>query len=292
MILYMNGQWIEHHQAVVSAYDHGFLYGIGLFETFRTYNGRPFLLDEHLSRLEKDCGELGIRYQPDRSGIMRIIRELLARNGLDDAYIRLSVSAGIGEIGLPSADYDSPSVIFYAKSLPPRPNWEASARPLQRLKLRRNSPEAGWRMKSFHYMNNILAKRELLQYPWLAGVHAEGLFLNSSGHLAEGMVSNLFFVSAGECFTPSLDTGILPGITRQFVIRLCESRSIPVHSGHYRWEMLLEADEVFITNSIQEIVPISVLFDEDGQCRRIGAGGPGPIAAKLHEDYQSYCWSK
>ncbi|GIP36363.1 aminodeoxychorismate lyase [Paenibacillus sp. J2TS4] len=290
MIIYINGQWTEHQQAVVSVYDHGFLYGMGLFETFRTYGGKPFLLEEHLARLEKDCRALDIRYSPDSSTIAAIIDSLLDKNQLSEAYIRLSVSAGIGEIGLPAEGYETPTVIVYGKPLPPRPDkWEKTARPLQRLKLSRNSPEAGWRMKSFHYMNNILAKRELKQYPWISGTGAEGLLLNEKGYLAEGMVSNLFFVADGICYTPALDTGILPGITRDFVIRLCEARSVPVCVGHFDWDHLLAAEEVFVTNSVQEIIPINALYDLGGHRRQVGSGEPGSLTRTLYEDYQRYC---
>jgi 4-amino-4-deoxychorismate lyase len=287
MKISINGQLVEDNQAVVSVYDHGFLYGIGLFETFRTYGGRPFLLDRHLKRLQQGCEELGIPFRPDLPQTERTIAALLRENGLADAYFRLSVSAGTEILGLPAGDYAAPTVILYVKELPPRNETVyRQGKALQLLKLRRNTPEGAVRFKSFHYMNNILAKRELQSYPW-AG-QAEGLFLTGMGCLAEGIVSNLFFVKNGKLHTPGLETGILPGITRDFVIELASRSGLPaVQQGCFTWEQLQDADESFITNSIQEIVPITTLFDVDGSRITVASGEPGPCTKQLMALYQN-----
>ncbi len=281
----INENICDEREAVISVYDHGFLYGIGLFETFRTYGGRPFLLQEHLDRLQQGLSELGIRYVPDEERIRRFIRRLLDANGLKDGYIRFSVSAGVDVLGLPAGEYEHPNTIVYVKELPPvdERGYE-TGKALQLLHLRRNSPEGRVRFKSFHYMNNILAKRELQQYRWANG--AEGLFLNEKGHLAEGIVSNLFFIRGSVCYTPAIGTGILPGVTRAVAIELAERIGLRTEEGYYDWEQLLAADEVFVTNSIQEIVPVTRLFDTEGRMWTIGGGKAGPLTKTIRAHYR------
>lgn len=284
MQIAVNGALCASEQAVISVYDHGFLYGMGLFETFRTYGGRPFLLEEHLVRLAEGCGELGIRYEPDPNHIRSLIARLLAANGLEDAYFRLSVSAGPELLGLPAGDYMKPQEILYVKPLPPRDaELYERGKALQLLDTRRNTPEGEFRLKSFHYMNSILGRREMKRYPWAAG--AEGLFLDDTGFVAEGIVSNIFFIQEGVLHTPALETNILPGITRDWVIRAADSGLCPVEVGFYPWEALLEADEVFLTNSIQEVVPVTRLFDTEGLASAVGDGRPGPLTRRLHALY-------
>ncbi|MBA2940969.1 aminodeoxychorismate lyase [Paenibacillus sp. CGMCC 1.16610] len=287
MIISINGKLMDEQQAVVSVYDHGFLYGLGLFETFRTYNKVPFLLAEHMNRLAEGCKELGIGYEPDTERMQKLIDELLAANGLQDAYIRFSVSAGVEALGLPSGDYGQPTEIVYIKALPPRDaKIYEEGKALQLLKLPRNTPEGLYRFKSFHYMNNILAKRELSQYRWATG--AEGLMMSEEGYVAEGIVSNLFFIKDGTCYTPSLDTGILAGITRAHVLRIAQRGQLPAQDGLYRWEDLTEADEVFLVNSIQEIVPVTTLYTPSGQKISVGTGTVGPITRELIRTYNEY----
>jgi 4-amino-4-deoxychorismate lyase len=284
MIISLNGSLCDEREAVVSVYDHGFLYGMGLFETFRTYQGKAFLLQEHLVRLEQGCRELSITFNTHMLHWTQQVSLLLAANDLEDGYFRISVSAGTELLGLPSAPYHNPTVLLYIKPLPLRDEpLYTKGKPLQILRLRRNSPEGALRLKSFHYMNNILAKRELAEYPWAMG--AEGLFLNEAGHLAEGIVSNVFFVKRGKCCTPQLTTGILSGITRGLVLEIAEKMGLSVEQGLYSWADLAAADEIFITNSIQEIVPVSTLFDLDGKKQVISEGRIGKITQKLLREY-------
>lgn len=273
-----NGKVVAKEQAVVSVFDHGFLYGIGLFETMRTYGGVPFRLGQHLDRLANGCRRLGIRYTPDEGEVRRLIRDLLAANGLADGYVRFSVSAGEGPLGLPDGAYTAPETIVYCKPLPATP----ARKPLQLLKLRRNTPEGTVREKSFHYMNNVLARRELAHYPWAAG--AEGLFLNDDGWVAEGVVSNVFFVTGGVLHTPDLATGILPGITRAEVMRLAAEAGITVREGLYAPEELWRAEELFVTNSVQEVVPVDTVYDPAGTI--CWSGGPGPVTMQLQAAYR------
>ena len=278
----MNGDIIRREDARISPFDHGFLYGMGLFETFRTYSGHPFLLDDHLNRLHSGLDVLNISARYDREEIVKAIHLLLQENNLEDAYFRLNVSAGLGEIGLQTEPYHHPNFILFAKPLPPRnPLQEKKA---VTLTLKRNTPEGLERLKSHHYLNNILAKREIgdsLDY--------EGIFLTREGFLAEGVVSNLFWLKDNKLFTPSIETGILNGITRQFVMKIANISGMDIHEGFFTVDQAMEADEMFVTNSIQEIVPLSS-FD--------GKGMPGAMGEKvkvlqrLYEQKTAYLWSK
>jgi 4-amino-4-deoxychorismate lyase len=292
MKLLWNDRIVNDTEAVISVYDHGFLYGMGLFETFRTYDSVPFLLDKHMRRLSEGCRELGIRYTPNLERVREQLSELLHENKLVDAYVRFTVTAGEGAVGLPSGEYDTPTVIVYMKELPTvSPSLYEQGRPLQRLKLRRNTPEGSVRLKSLHYMNNINAKRELAQYSWSAG--AEGLFLDRQEHIAEGIVSNVFFVRGGGLYTPSIETGILPGITREAVLEIAGGiKSLSTETGLYSWEQLKQADEVFLTNSIQELVPVTTLLEEDGSAIRISRGRIGPVTERLLKEYRRWTMSE
>lgn len=280
MKIALNGTVMESGEAVISIYDHGFLYGMGLFETFRTYGGRPYLLKQHMERLTAGCEAIGIRYNPDLNALQAMITTLLEANGLNEGYIRLTVTAGIGELGLPSSDYDQPTELMLVKALPPHnERLYEEGKELRLLRTVRNTPEGAIRLKSLHYMNNIIAKRELLESG--ASASAEGLMVSHEGLLAEGIVSNLFFVQEDIIYTPSTDIGILPGITRQRVIELARERGYTVREGHYMYDELLAAEEVWLTTSIQELVPVTRLTDEAGSSVTVGNGSAGPVLREL-----------
>ncbi|MBD2848401.1 aminotransferase class IV [Paenibacillus sp. IB182496] len=283
-----NGSVLDADQAVLSVYEHGFLYGLGLFETLRTYGGEPWLLERHLARLQEGCRALGICYEADPDVIREWLRRLMDACGLEEAYVRLTVSAGVGELGLPSGDYEAPNAILLVKPLPALPGrLDTHGKPLRLLRLPRNTPEGGVRMKSLHYMNNILAKRELAA----AGPpEAEGLMLTQDGWLAEGIVSNLFFVREGVVCTPEIGTGILPGITRAKVLELAHAAGVSCGEGRYRPDLLFEADEIWVTNAIQELVPITAIIGTDGTKTTIGAGQSGPICRRLLQLYREQAW--
>ena len=264
MKLLLNGEIVEENEAVIPVSDHGFLYGMGLFETFRTYGGKPWLLERHAARLGAGLRELGIAYEPDAARMREALARLLAANGMTDAYVRWSVSAGSEILGLPSGTYRRPAEIVHVKELAPDKPGTRAAKTLRLLKLRRSGPENGsFRLKSFHFMNNILAKRELAAAG--AGPGTEGLFLNGVGHVCEGIVSNVFWLRGGILFTPSLECGPLPGITRGFVLEMAAGFGVEVREGAFRLDDLARADEVFMTNSVQEIVPVNLLENEAGE---------------------------
>ncbi|PEM64824.1 aminodeoxychorismate lyase [Bacillus pseudomycoides] len=250
MLIYVNGAYVEASEAKISPYDHGYLYGLGVFETFRIYNGHPFLLDDHYERLMDALSVLQFEWKMTKDDVLRILQELLVRNGLEHAYVRFNVSAGIGEIGLQTGLYEEPSVIVFIKPL--AVPGKAVEKEGVILNQKRNTPEGTFRLKSHHYLNNILGKREIGNV-----VNKEGIFLTEAGYVAEGIVSNLFFVKEGVLYTPSLETGILNGITRAFIIRIAEVLGVRVEEGLFTQKELLSANEVFVTNSIQEIVPLN-----------------------------------
>lgn len=286
MKLGYNGSVIPAGDAVISVYDHGFLYGLGLFETFRTYDGTPFLLDRHLHRLREGCAQLGIPYDRTAAELSELISKLLGENRLQDAYVRLTVSAGTGELGLPSGDYTAPNEIIMVKALPPMSDeLYVSGRELRKLQTSRNTPEGAIRLKSLHYMNNIVARKEMLAIGAAAG--AEGLMLTREGWLAEGIVSNLFFVRQDRVIcTPSIDTGILPGITRGYVLEQAELAGLQTEQGLYTWDDLLGAEEVWLTGSVQELVPVTKLTDASGASKIVGGGKSGPVHRLLLSRYR------
>ncbi|PLR70005.1 aminodeoxychorismate lyase [Bacillus sp. UMB0728] len=275
MHILINDRLISAEEAVISPFDHGFLYGMGLFETFRVYDGHPFLLDDHLDRLNRGLSTLNIEAAFSREELAGKISMVLERNGCTNANVRLNVSAGIEELGLPPDVYSSPQTILFARPLPPA--GEMAEKQLVLLKMRRNTPEGDERLKSHHYMNNILAKRELGNTPG-----QEGIFLTKEGFLAEGVVSNLFWTKGNILYTPSLETGILNGITRQFVLLLAEKNGLQVQEGFYQAEEMMRADEVFVTNSIQEIAPAASFAGVSFP------GGAGRLAGMLHKEYRKY----
>lgn len=252
MIIYLNGQYIEEKEAALSPFDHGYLYGIGAFETFRLYSGRPFLPDAHVARLNRALGDLQIAYEVNKQELLDMLRRLLLLNDIKDgsARVRLNISAGVSDKGFAAQTYEKPTVLCFVNRLNPE------TLPVQKegrlLSIRRNTPEGYFRLKSHHYLNNMYAKREIGNDPNL-----EGIFLTGEGDVAEGIVSNVFWRKGDKVFTPSLDTGILDGVTRQFVIDELKRQGTEVTEGRFRFQSMLEADEAWLTNSVLEIIPFS-----------------------------------
>ncbi|WP_153733469.1 aminodeoxychorismate lyase [Sporosarcina obsidiansis] len=273
MNCWMNGELKHADDLQISPFDHGFLYGLGFFETFRTYEGEVFLFTAHMTRLRAALTEYRIDMPYEDEEIRQALHLLYRENGSEDAYYRLNVSAGVHDIGLAPTSYEQPNVLILQKELvlPPAHTEKEGVW----LQTKRNEPESAIRHKSHQYANNVRGRFEL---PSLQKV--EGFFTTSEGYVAEGITSNIFWAKQGVLYTPSLETGILPGTTRAFVLQLAAELGVPVHNGLFPPTVLETADEVFITNAIQELVPINNV----GNIKFLG--NQGPIYQQLHTGYQ------
>lgn len=272
MWCWKDGLFVQDDELMISPFDHGFLYGIGFFETFRTYNGEPFLFKEHMKRLRAALAQYKIKLTYSNEQLKDIIYELTSRSDHREGYFRLNVSAGNEGLGLQASVYDKPTVIIFRKELVAG----LAEKNACILKTLRSMPEQAQRYKSHHYANNILARQEV---PSLQQI--EGIFLNEKGFVCEGITSNIFWVKEDCLFTPSINTGILNGITRQFVIRLAKNLKLTIIEGEFLVEELLTAEECFITTSIQEIIPIRQLE------QTTFSGNNGTIYQKLHQQYRN-----
>lgn len=254
MLCWMNGTYMPADELRISPFDHGFLYGAGFFETFRTYGGHVFLFKEHMERLKRALAEYRILMPYEDDAILTVIRKLDEAAGGDDGYFRLNVSAGVHDIGLAPTTYETPNVILFRKALPPIK--QGASKEGVWLTTPRNAPESLIRHKSHHFLNNIGGRLEL---PSLKDY--EGIFLTQDGFVAEGVTSNVFWLKDDNLYTPSIETGILPGTTRAFVMRIAKSIELPVCEGFYTKEDVETADELFVTNAVQELVPLHSIAD-------------------------------
>ncbi|WP_347177962.1 aminodeoxychorismate lyase [Sporosarcina thermotolerans] len=252
MTCWMNGEYIKAEELRISPFDHGFLYGAGFFETFRTYEGLVFLYQEHMDRLREALDEYRILMPYTDREIADVIHDLHEKSGGQDGYFRLNVSAGVHDIGLGPSEYMSPNIILFRKELVVSPR--GTEKRAVWLDTERNIPESRIRHKSHNFLNNVRGRLEL---PSLR--EQEGLFVTSEGFVAEGVTSNVFWIKEKELFTPSIETGILPGITRAFILKLASSLGMVVQEGLFTKGELEQADEVFVTNAVQELVPLSMV---------------------------------
>ena len=279
MWIYLNDRFVQDKEAVVSVFDHGFLYGDGVYETIRSYGSKIFMRDQHLARLTRSADSIGLCIPISNDRWPVLLHEAMTRNDVGhdgaDAFIRITISRGTGDIGLDPALCPTPTVVIMTKGLnPPSPHLYQEGVSLITAKTRRNLPSAlDPRIKATNFLNNILAKREAIA----AGVF-DSILLNGELHLAECTVSNLFFVQAGRLCTPSLDCGILDGITRDIVLSLAHDVQIPVEEGKFDLAALIRADECFMTNTSMEVMPV-ISVDS----RKVGNGRPGPMTRRLHE---------
>jgi len=279
MLVYLNGHFVPRDEAQVSVFDHGYLYGDGIYETMRAYGGRIFLLRSHLSRLKRSAEAIALALPLPLEKIGEALVESLTVNKLHEAYIRIQISRGAGEIGLDPALCAAPTMVILVKPFKDYPaELYENGVAVTIVKTRRNHPLAlDPSIKSTNFLNNILAKIESLR----AGAY-EGIMLNWKGYVAEGTISNLFLVRKGVLRTPSLETGILEGITRELVLSLARRQQVPVEETLLRPRDMLKADECFITNTTLEIMPVTTV---DG--KPVGPGVPGPVTKKLLNAYRN-----
>ncbi|PJA77978.1 MAG: branched-chain amino acid aminotransferase [Nitrospirae bacterium CG_4_9_14_3_um_filter_51_5] len=278
MWIFLNDRFVKKEQARISVFDHGFLYGDGVYETLRVYQGRIFLLERHLARLQRSCDLIGLTLPIKGDAWEAIMTEMLVRNGLEDAGLRVTISRGEGELGIDPGLCPSPTIVVMAKSVVSYPaHMREQGVRLQLVSVRRN-PESAQspQIKSLSFLNNILAKQEAVQ----AGAF-DALMLNMDGHVTECTTSNIFFVANHRVHTPSVTCGILQGITREVVIALAGDLGIDVEEGAYAAADVLQADECFMTNTGLEVMAVSQIGEDP-----IGQGKSGPITMALWRAFQ------
>ena len=275
MKIYINGSFHSKADAKISVYDHGFLYGDGVFEGIRAYGGRVFRLKEHVDRLFKSAHTIMLSIPMSREAMaVATVRE----NGLKDAYIRLIITRGIGRLGLNPFTCGTPQVIIIADKIVLYPKaFYQKGLGVVTVPTQRNLGEAvNPRIKSLNYLNNIMAKIEAIN----AGVY-EAIMLNSHGFISECTGDNIFIVSDGRLLTPALYMGVLEGITRDEVMALAARDGIEVRETTLTRHDVFNADECFLTGTAAEIIPVVKV---DG--RLIGDGKPGPVTRRLMEDFR------
>lgn len=280
MWVILNNEILEEHQARISVFDHGFLYGDGVFETLRAYDGHLFLLEHHLKRLRRSCELIGLTMPTPQTSWQYLLETLLHRNHLANAMIRISISRGEGKIGLDPALCENPTLVILSQPLPHHPPslWDQGVE-LVLLKTQRNAPSAlPPEIKALSFLNNVLGKREAS----LAGAF-DGIMMNTDGHLTECTTSNVFFVRESVLHTPSKDCGILHGVTRETVIALARNLGFPVQEGPYKPESLQHVEECFLTNTGFEILPVRHIRDSFA-----ANTVPGPMTQTLRLAFQEF----
>jgi branched-chain amino acid aminotransferase len=278
MEVYIDGKFYPKAEAKISVFDHGFLYGDGIFEGIRLYKGCVFRLDEHLERLEMSAKALCLNMPWTRKQISDIVCESCRRNKLADGYIRLVVSRGFGDLGLSPKNCPTPSIICIADSIKLYPEeLYTTGMKIITAPTRRVSPAALPPMiKSLNYLNNILAKMEAQQH----GFH-ECLMLNEQGYVSECTGDNVFLIHKGKLITPASHAGALVGITRQVAIEVAQALNIPVVETNITRYDVWNADECFLTGTAAEVIPVIEV-----DARTIGTGKPGPLTAKILAEFR------
>jgi branched-chain amino acid aminotransferase len=279
-VVYLNGRYVQAARAKVSAFDRGFSYGDGLFETIRAYAGWVFALDRHLARLKKGADQIGISFNGEVGKWRQVMSELLRRNCLQaaDASLRLMVTRGPDVLGslLPPDVLPSPTLLLVAKPL------DAGIAERQQVGIGAvtvhwGSPFNPLQIKSLDYLYNMLA---------MVQAHREGaqeaLFVDHDGCVVEGATSNLFSFSNGALTTPPLSSGLLPGITRDVIIELAQKENLTVSESPVHLNDLPTVEEAFLTGSLKEIMPLIAI---DGN--KVGMGGPGPVTQHLQRCYRA-----
>lgn len=276
--IYIDGKYYPKEQARISVYDHGLLYGDGIFEGIRAYNGRVFRLEEHLERLYLSARSILIEVPLSRDEMREAILETLRRNKLEDSYIRLLVTRGVGDLGLDPRKCPKASVIIIADTIKlyPPETYENGLK-LIIASTRKNSPDAlSPRIKSLNYLNNILAKMEAYN----AGA-AEAVMLDRHGYLTECASENIFIVKDNVLFTPTAVVGILEGITRSVVMELGHKLGYEVQMAFLTAHDLYVADEVFVTGTGAELLPVVEIGG-----RQVGDGKVGPATRRLLDAFR------
>lgn len=280
-VVYVNGTIRPEAEATIPVFDHGFLYGEGIYETLRTYNRRPFLLDRHLVRLRRSAALMALPVPfGDAELAARVDETMAAHPGFDEAYVRILVTRGVGDLSYALSAAPSPSLVIIVKPLALYPERTfAEGISLAVVNIRRNHPDAlNPAIKSNNLLNNAMAMQEAYR----RGAD-EALMLNHDGDLVECSQSNVFVVKDGAIVTPPLVAGLLAGITRAVVIELARELGIPAAERRATLADLAAADEVFITGTTREVTPVTSI---DG--RAVGPGTPGAVTRRLLSRYREF----
>jgi branched-chain amino acid aminotransferase len=279
MKIYLNGQLVEREHAVISVFDHGVLYGDGVFEGIRAYNGRVFKLHEHINRLFNSARAIMLQIPVSKKSLEEAVVATLRANRLRDAYIRLVVTRGEGDLGLDPRKCERPTIFIITDKIALYPKeYYAKGLSLITSSIKRNIPEAlNPSIKSLNYLNNVLAKDEASR----SNV-PEAILLNREGYVTECTGDNIFVVKENTIVTPPTWVGVLEGITRNIVMDIAKNRlKLLVKEDLFTPYQIYTGDEVFLTGTAAEVVPVT---EVDG--RTIGEGKPGKTTLKLMKEFQ------
>jgi branched-chain amino acid aminotransferase len=277
-LVMINGQIVPAKEATISVFDRGFLYGDSVFETVRTYGGRPFALEKHLARLERSAALVFIDLPIAKTKLAEEIEQVVEAAANEESYIRVIVTRGQGELGLDPALAITPNRLIIVASLaaPPESIYQQGVKVVSFRTQRVTDATAAEGAKVGNYLVSVLAMREAKK----VGA-AEALITDAHGRVVEGASSNVFFVRGGVLHTPPVEAGILPGITRAYVLEAAEALGLSVVLASPKVTELQAADEVFISSSIRELFPV---IEVDGEV--IGNGLPGGLTQKLHTEFR------
>lgn len=278
LLVYIDGKFYPKPEAKISVYDHGLLYGDGVFEGIRAYNGTVFKLKEHIDRLYDGTHSLMIKIPITKNEMTKAVLETLKKNNLKNAYIRLVVTRGVGDLGIDPRKCPKPTIFIITEPLLMLHGPEVKEKGIKTIIswVKRDPVDAtSHEIKSLNYLNSILAKIEANN----TGVD-EAIYLDKSGCVCEGAGENIFIVKEGKIFTPPISTGALHGITRGVVMKLAERLGYTVIERNITPNELFTADEVFFTGTAAEVTPIREINK-----RIIGDGKPGPITRRLIQEF-------
>jgi branched-chain amino acid aminotransferase len=277
--IFLDGTYVPETEAKVSVFDHGLLYGDGVFEGIRVYGGKIFRLDEHLNRLFASAKAIMLQIPMTKEQLVEACCETCRQNALRDGYIRLVVTRGVGYLGLNPFKCKSPTVFIIASTIElyPEEVYRTGLRLITAATVRTSPAAVSPSIKSLNYLNNILAKIEAVQ----AGT-VEAIMLNADGHVAECTGDNIFIVRNRQLETPPISAGALVGITRAVVLGLAAKLKLSAREMNLTRYDLMTADECFLTGTAAEIVPVASI---DG--RLVGTGKPGPITLKLTDEFRN-----
>ena len=278
LLVYLDGEFVPKSEAKVSVFDHGLLYGDGVFEGIRSYNCLVFKLKEHIARLRESAHTIMLQLPLTNEQLTEAVVETLKRNHLRDAYVRLVVTRGVGDLGLDPASCKTPTVFIITDKIILYPeSFYRNGMDIITVPTVRNLPEAiNPALKTLNYLNNILAKIEAKN-----SNYREALMLNHQGYVAECTGDNIFIVKNGIVLTPPTYLGALKGITRQAILDLALRNDIPCQEKVMTRHDLYNADESFLTGTAAEVIPVVKI---DG--RQIGTGKPGKVTRKLMSSFQ------